>query len=217
MRLEAAAKSIEAFQRGALTIRLAELERIFAGRVGSDTRDLCSREFVDESLIRSAALLKAVAGQINVIIHAAGILSALPHLLARTERIEYLSLGAGNTGKAFDLVTDRRIAEFKFIQWTGGSETIRQNSLFKDFFGLAEAREKRRKYLYVLGLEQPLKFFSGRRSLSSVMSKNASLAAEFRGRFGNRFTVVREYYQYRRRRVSIVDLLPVLGALGAST
>ena len=37
-----------------------------------------------------------------------------------------------------DLETNHRVAEFNFSHWQGGADTIRQNSLFKDFFQLAE-------------------------------------------------------------------------------
>jgi hypothetical protein len=66
--------------------------------------------------------------------------------LEPAERVEYLSLGAGNTGKAFDLETDLRVCEFKFINWQGGAEAIRQNALFKDLYLLAEASTAKRKY-----------------------------------------------------------------------
>ena len=158
--------------------------------------------------------MKQLAGQINVIIHAVGILAALPHILDKSEVVVELSLGAGNTGRNFDLETDRRIAEFKFINWKGGSESIRQNSLFKDFYQLAEAETEKARYFYVLGTEKPLKFLTGRRKLTSVMSRNASLAESFRKRFNDDFQVVREYYDYRKDRVKIVDLLPVLPELG---
>jgi len=54
----------------------------------------------------AAALMKRVAGQINVVIHALGILLCLPHILEADEVVEYVSLGAGNTGRAFDLETN---------------------------------------------------------------------------------------------------------------
>jgi hypothetical protein len=60
------------------------------------------------------------------------------HILRPGEVIDCVSLGAGNTGRAFDLETNLRIAEFKFIHWQGGPESIRQNSLFKDFYEMAE-------------------------------------------------------------------------------
>lgn len=72
-----------------------------------------------------------VRKKVNVVIHALGILLCLPHILEADGTVQYVSLGAGNTGRQFDLETDRRVAEFKFIQWQGGPESIRQNSLFK--------------------------------------------------------------------------------------
>ena len=46
------------------------------------------------------------------------------------------------------------------------------------------------------------------------MSKNAGLASGFEQRYGSRFRVVREYYEYRENRVQIVDLLPIVPELG---
>jgi hypothetical protein len=108
-----------------------------------------------------AALLKRVAGQINVVIHALGILLCLPYILELGEEIHYVSLGAGNTGRDFDLETNRRIAEFKFIHWQGGPETIRQNALFKDFYQMAEHATDKQRFLYVLGTGHVDKFFHG--------------------------------------------------------
>ena len=56
---------------------------------------------------------QAFGGQINVIVHAVGILVALPKILELGELVQSLSLGAGNTGRAHDLETDRRIDEFR--------------------------------------------------------------------------------------------------------
>ena len=83
-------------------------------------------------------MIKQLTGQINVMIHALGILLCLPHILGADEIIDYVSLGAGNTGRGFDLETNRRIAEFKFIHWQGGPQSIRRNALFKDFYEMAE-------------------------------------------------------------------------------
>jgi hypothetical protein len=213
--LEEAAKSLAAFERGALTTRLALLEAAFAGADPARSADLCASEALDDTLLQSALTFKKVAGQINVIVHAVGILLALPKVLEPGERVEYLSLGAGNTGREFDLETDRRIAEFKFIRWQGGPEAIRQNSLFKDFFGLAEADGAKRRCLYVLGRDIPLVFLNGGRALTSVMSRNAGLNSRFRELYGERFDVVRNYYAFRRDRVELVDLLPLVPSLGS--
>jgi hypothetical protein len=43
------------------------------------------------------------------------------------------------------------------LRWRGGPEAIRQNSIFKDVFQLAQSESAKRKYLYLLGTEYPLK------------------------------------------------------------
>ncbi|HTT49755.1 MAG TPA: hypothetical protein VMG39_17325 [Pseudolabrys sp.] len=118
-----------------------------------------------------------------------------------------MSLGAGNTGREFDLETNRRIAEFKFIHWRGGPEAIRQNQLFKDFYLLSESRSLKRKYLYVLGTEHPLRFFNGRRALAtSVLTRNDALLRQFKAAHGDKYAVVRDYYLPHKDRVQIVDV-----------
>lgn len=204
---------IRDFEQGSLTKRLSTLEALFTRADRKGAAQLCKLQEVNLGLIKAAVELKTLAGQVSVLIHAAGILTALPRILRNAEVVESLSLGAGNTGRSFDLETNRRIAEFKFIHWRGGPETIRQNSLFKDFYYLAEAGGRKVRFLYLLELERPLQFLRGGRSLASVMSRNSKLNRDFRHRYGNRFRVVREYYKYRRGRVKLVDLSPILPAL----
>ena len=141
----------------------------------------------------AAALMKQLAGQINVVIHALGILRCLPHIFQPGEVIESLSLGAGNTGRDFDLETNQRVAEFKFIRWRGGPETIRQNSLFKDFFELAEHDTDKQKCLYVLGTKHPLAFLTSGRAISSVLNRNVDLLARFQSLYPECSTV-QDYY-----------------------
>jgi hypothetical protein len=150
-----------------------------------------------------------------VLIHTLRILLCLPHILRPGEIIEYVSLGAGNTGRAFDLETNQRIAEFKFIRWQGGPESIRQNSLFKDFFEMAEHETPKEKYLYVLGTEHGEKFFNGRRALSSVL-RTATLRNRFSKQFGNQYQTVRDYYLPRKGRVVIQDVSPFVPELVAA-
>lgn len=200
------AKNIEDFEVGSLTERLSALESIFKLVNKQTSKRLCKNENLTLALLESALVLKQTAGQINVVIHALGILLALPNILLQNEVVQYLSLGAGNAGKPFDLETNKRIAEFKFINWQGGSETIRQNSIFKDFYLLAEADTKKEKYLYILGLQYPLKFLTGGRSLKSVLSRNDKMLTDFQQRYGDKFSRVREYYGYRESAVKIIDL-----------
>lgn len=189
-----------------LTKRIAGLQKDMTGLSALELSAYLAEQDLRDTVLDSALTLKAAAAQISVIIHATGILLALPFLLEPDETIEYVSLGAGNTGKEFDLETDRMVAEFKFTNWQGGSESIRQNQLFKDFFYLAEYQGNKRRCLYVVGKAHPLKFLRGHRALTSVLSKNETLRSTFFGRYGDRFSVVSEYYSEAKNRVEIHDL-----------
>ena len=206
MRIEEAVQKVKRFEGDRLTDKLSSLEREFSGLYKRGIEESCQKHSIDSKLLVSAFEIKKLTSQINISIHAIGMLAALPHLINDDEYIEYLSLGAGNTGHKFDLETDKRIAEFKFISWQGGAEAIRQNSLFKDFYELAEHETHKERYLYVLGIAIPLKFFNGHRAIQSVLSKSTKLSREFIERHGNRFVRVNEYYQYRKNLVKIVDL-----------
>jgi hypothetical protein len=168
---------------------------------------------VSEDTLLASLELKRIAGQVNVIVHTCGILAALPHILEDGERIESISLGAGNTGKEFDLSTDRRIAEFKFISWRGGPEAIRQNQVFKDFLKLLWDSSGRRKQLFLTGTKEALAFLTGRRALTSVLSRNVALMGDFSNRYGERYQRVGEFFRDVRDEVEIVDLRFVIPAL----
>ena len=142
---------------------------------------------INSDLLRAAAEIKRAASQINVTIHALGILRALPHILEPDETVQDVSLGAGNTGHPFDLTTTHRIAEFKFINWRGGAEAIRQNGIFKDFFNLESFNAEKKKCLYLLGVEHALRFFNGRRSLRSVLGRNEATRTKFLRQHGENF------------------------------
>ncbi len=166
-----------------------------------------------EETLNSAGQLKRLVGQLNVVIHALGILLCLPKILEAGETIESVSLGAGNTGRPFDLETNLRIAEFKFIRWQGGAETIRQNGLFKDFYLLAEHDTPKKKCLYVLETHHPVKFLNGGRALDSVLSKNVTLNRQFHSKYADSYRTVRDYYQPRESLVLIEDVSPWLAGL----
>ena len=189
------------------------------GASAASCKDILRTCGAEAQALTAASVIKRLAGQVNVAVHALGVLLCLPHLLEPSEVIAYVSLGAGNTGRAFDLETNRRVAEFKFIGWRGGSESIRQNALFKDFFFLAEYEGRKSRFLYVLGTEYPLKFLNGGRALSSVLSRNDRLKQLFEEKYGHRYATVGEYYTARKTRVVIQDvsrwvsdLLPVATA-----
>lgn len=206
-------KNIQDFQQGSLKSKFAKLEAEFRGIGRDKIQALSSNNKVDITLIHSALDLKKALGQINEVVHAVGILLLLPKILKNGEVIESLSLGAGNTGKDSDLVTNMRISEFKFIHWKGGAEAIRQNQLFKDFFYLAEANTNKKRCLYVIGLEYPLKFLEGNRAINSVCSRNAKLSTDFYNLYGDRFSRVCEYYKHRKHLVEIIDINDIMPSL----
>jgi hypothetical protein len=204
--LSEAITSLQRFGGDDLTQTLKQIESSLRGATSHNCEVALAACGARADVLGAAGVVKRLAGQINVIVHALGILLCLPHILEPEERIEYVSLGAGNTGRPFDLQTSLRIAEFKFIRWQGGAEAIRQNSLFKDFYGMAEQVTEKRKFLYVLGAEYPLKFLKGGRALASVLSHNVKLQKQFLERFQDRYRTVSEYYVPRKDDVVIQDV-----------
>jgi hypothetical protein len=204
--IQAAVKKLQQFSGKDLTVTLGLLEENLRGLSGDGCTDAARACGAHQDAMSAASLIKRMAGQINVVVHALGIVLCLPKLLEDGEIVEYVSLGAGNTGKPFDLETNRRVAEFKFIHWQGGPESIRQNSLFKDFYLLAEHSTPKKKYLYVLGTELPLKFLNGGRAMSSVLSHSVKLKQDFAQRFGDEYKVVRDYYAPRKSAVLVQDV-----------
>jgi hypothetical protein len=205
--------ALERFAGAKLAETLSRVEGSVRGMRLDDCTDRLPALGVAPDALRAAAALKGIAGQINVTIHALGILSSLPHLLEDGETVEYVSLGAGNTGRDFDLETDRRVGEFKFINWRGGPEAIRQNSIFKDFFLLAEHPTPKAKFLYVLGTLYPLKFLQGGRAIDSVLSKDQRIREMFYERYPAGVERVRDYFRLRAGDVTVVDVSPWLPEL----
>ena len=203
----AALAALERFASSAdLTSRIADLEYGLRGAEGPAIAQALAQEGVEERMLAGALVVKRLAGQVNVAVHSLGILLALPMILQEGEVVEELSLGAGNTGRSFDLATNLRIAEFKFIAWKGGAEAIRQNSLFVDLYHLAETNTDRRRELYVTNLVHPTRFLQGRRALRSVLSKHGTVAEEFFAQYGDRYVVVRDYWDDVKDRVALIDV-----------
>ena len=203
--------ALAGFSGADLTRTLSGIEAALVGATADTCDELLLANNAEHDVLAAAGLVKRLAGQINVIIHALGIMLCLPHILEPGEVIESASLGAGNTGRMFDLETSQRIAEFKFITWRG-ADAIRQNSLFKDFYSLAEYETSKSKYLYILGADIPLRFLTGGRAIKSVLAKDVSVLADFRSKYPE-CHVVREYYLPRRQQVNIVDVSEILSEL----
>lgn len=211
MAIEKALEALKSFQGTSLTKNLAEIEAKIVGRSQDNITQFCAEHMIDEDFMSSALTVKRLAGQINVIIHAAGIIKSLEGILDDGEKVESVSLGAGNAGRQFDLETNFRIAEYKFIDWRGGAESIRQNGIFKDFFALAEYETAKRKYLYVVGTKHPLKFLNGGRALTSVLSRHPKIHAYIKEKYGEDVVTVSDYYEIQKSSVEIVDISPFIG------
>lgn len=201
------------FMGAELTVTLSRIEGSAQGLSVEACGEFLKSEGVVGQTLASAAELKRLADQINVTIHVLGILLCLPRILERGETVEYVSLGAGNTGRQFDLETYRRVAEFKFIRWRGGAEATRQNAIFKDFYMLAEYPTPKRKYLYLLGTHHALRFMRGGRALTSILGRNNRVRNLLFQRFGKQFGTVGEYYAVHHDKVEIEDVSPWLSEL----
>lgn len=204
--LAACVSRLEKFSDGNLRVTLRSIEDHLAKRDIESCSDLNTTLGVDADLLDAAATVKRAAAQINVLIHSIGILHLLPLILEPGECVEYLSLGAGNTGKKFDLETDRQIAEFTFIAWKGGPEAVRHTKLFVDYFHLAEATTSKARNLYVLGPHFPNKLFAGTRSLKSVLSRRRKELDFISQEYEGRFHYVSDYCKHHVGRVKLVDV-----------
>lgn len=101
------------------------LAETVVGTAGPDeARARASGVLSDVSAAYMATLaLKALAGEVDVLLHAIGLVASLPYVLEPGERVISVSLdhdGGGTAGVAGlgvgDLVTDRQVAEFTFIR-----------------------------------------------------------------------------------------------------
>ena len=147
-----------------------------------------------------------MSAQIDVLVHASCIAYALPFILDDNEVVQSVSLGADNAESAFDLVTDRRIAEFKFILWKVKGNAVREKTVFGDFFKLARVATSKQKYLYLLNKEIPEKFLQGKRDILKTLDSNENLRTAFTLKYGQTFTTVGEYYSAHKESVILVDL-----------
>jgi hypothetical protein len=211
MSIDQTIEAIEKFQGADLTESISAIETRIKDWGLDEVKVFCASRAIDDAFLASALSVKKIAGQINVIIHAAGILRSLQDILEPGEKVEYVSLGAGNTGRKFDLETNRRVAEYKFIDWQGGPESIRQNGIFKDFFELAEYETNKKKFLYVLGTEFPLRFFNGGRALTSVLSSQPKMLERITKEYGYDIKRVCDYYDLKKHEVDIYDVSPHIG------
>ncbi|CAB4886849.1 MAG: hypothetical protein F2793_10055 [Actinobacteria bacterium] len=222
LRLDAEAVSRFAAFRGEsskLGEQIRALEEALVGALGVEAAGRAAALGVDDSLLAGAVSVKALSAQIDVVLHAVGIIEALPHILAPGEQVQALSLGAGNTNRDFDLETDLQVAEFKFIGWRGGAESVRQDAVLIDVFNLDRAKTERRKVLYLTGSSIPLRYLStSKRKTRACLARRPGVLEQFDAIYGaDAFIHVADYWAAVRDRIEVVDLVDVLPVLGVAT
>jgi hypothetical protein len=75
----------------------------------------------------------------------------------RRRRRRALVHGRRHAGRDHDLVRDRQVAEFKFIEWRGGGVDQTEH-LVRRLFNLASAKTDKRRVMYVVSNAEPLRF-----------------------------------------------------------
>ena len=163
MNIDEAINVINAFKNQSVREKLKEIEKL----------DETISEHDFETIFSAANVIKKASAQIDEIVHASGIMIALSVWLHADEKVEYLSLGAGNHKNHFDLKTNLRIAEFKFGKWNeGGANGVRRRGYFSNYVSLLTSTDQRDKYFVVEDKEAFLTFIKGKASWKNVLSKN---------------------------------------------
>ena len=197
--------------------RVAEWEGMIRGADAGAVGTLLTAQAIDDGLLSAALEVKRRAGEINVVIHAVGILLTLPKILEPGEHVKSSSLGAGTGGHPYDLETDRRIAEFKFTTWRG-HDAVRQRKLFADFVNLAEATDTRQRQLFVAHADLPRKFlYKSGRSIESVCSRRPETIDRIQQRHGTVPSSVSAYVRVYGAGVELVDLATILSVYTLDT
>lgn len=128
-------------------------------------------------IYKSALEIKKLSAQIDEIVHATGIIQCLPKILKKGEIVTDLSLASGAEGEGIDLVTNTRIAEFKFARWQDSKANgMRKRQVFADLVNLYLHPTTKSKELYVFNAEKIKGFFSSKKSTwKNVLSKSGGL------------------------------------------
>ncbi|MCR9192964.1 MAG: hypothetical protein NXI01_10000 [Gammaproteobacteria bacterium] len=170
-----------------------------------------------EEVFETAILYRKFFNRISDLIHAYGILISIPDLLEEDEKIESISLGPNTSKGKYDLETDKRIYEFKFHLWDGGSNAARKKQLLKDYVNLVladleEAESKKEKKLLLYRKEDFIKadrFLNGNSSLQKNLSKNIyeelreKLNIENEHDFKSKFGTIRELHAKFSKNISL--------------
>lgn len=205
-------KLISYYSNENLTNMVLDLQKQLKNKNIKSINSIIDKEHVNGDILNAALEVKEVMGQINVIVHTLGIINALPYILEDGEIVDSVSLGADNATSEFDLITNKRIAEFKFITWRG-NDSMRLKTTFADFYELAEFETNKEKYLYLIETSYFLKFLNGRRSFSSILNRNVVLSQHFTKKYKDRYNYVNEYYNDNKSKVNLVSLIEIAPSL----
>ena len=206
MAIADAISTVQQFKGDSLTQTIAAVESQIRGTGTPEVVKINDSSGVSPGLLMAAAAVKQASAQIDVVIHAIGILYALQHILREEEVVESLSLGAGSAGSDFDLVTNERIAEFKFIRWQEKGNAVRNSTVFQDYYRLVREETDKEKYLYLLETEIPLRFLRGGRDPLKVLDRSKRLAEDFAARYGQTHRTVGDYHKAHQAEVHIANL-----------
>ncbi|MFF6783734.1 PE-PGRS family protein [Streptomyces sp. NPDC012510] len=200
-----------------LTAAIASLERDLVGRPVREVGDMAAARGFGPELMVAALTVRERLGRLNDLIHAAGIVLALPHLLEDGEEISVRpSLAAGNDPRRpFDLETDRRVAEFKLARWRG-ADAMRKRQTFKDLVMLAADRTGRRAELFVVGPE-PGRFLSTSKATAAwALDRTLHARRVFEESFGSLDVSVAQFTERHAGHVEVTDLCDVLPPMVAA-
>ncbi|MFE0965496.1 PE-PGRS family protein [Streptomyces fungicidicus] len=194
-----------------LTAAITSLERSLVGRPASQIGDLAAARGINPDLMVAALTVRESLGRLNDLIHAAGIVLALPHLLDDGEEIVVRpSLAAGNDPRRpFDLETDRRVAEFKLARWPG-ADAMRKRQTFKDLVMLAADRTGRRAELFVVGPEPGRFLRTSRATAAWALDRAPHARRVFEESFGSLDVSVAQFTERHAGHVQVTDLREVL-------
>ena len=159
-------------------------------------------------LLSEAFAIRRHLGQLNDLIHAAAMTMALPQILEPDEVVAQRPCLAadGDPAYAFDLETDRRVADFRLAVWTG-KDLTRKRALFQGLVHLAAQPAERRPELYVAGAA-PLRFLQSSRS-NAAWALNArpdTTKSLYLQQFGDLGMSIRDFVSGPAAHVKLVDL-----------
>ncbi len=207
MGLEDATKQIEKFKGISLADRISDLEKTIENEKVEGVRRLIQEQNLDRYFLSAASAVKRASAQIDVVIHAVGIIYSLPYILDKDEHIVRASIGASSASGEYDLETDRRLAEFKFSKWQGSGDAVRKKTLFEDFVKLAIAETSKEKYLYILDSSVPIRFLRGNSFVLRLLDRNNGVREKFIAAFGDKYQKVNEFHSAFENEIKLVDLI----------